>query len=301
MHFGSLVAAVGSYLEARCAGGEWYLRIEDLDAAREVPDAADLLQGALERLGFEWDGPVERQSARTELYETALRELQAAGRVYACTCSRADIRRRTGLEPGASEELRYPGTCRDTPAVGGPSAWRFRVHAGEQTFADRLQGRVSVDVEAQIGDFVVRRRDGPHAYQLAVVVDDAIQGITDVVRGADLLDNTPRQRLLQEALGLPMPTTAHLPLAVDEVGRKLSKSTQAPAIVLARPAESLWQALSFLRQRPPPELCGAPVAELWSWARSHWSLAPLTGIRVLPAWQPSAGDQDGFGTVKRMD
>lgn len=295
------MAAVGSYLEARCAAGEWYLRIEDLDAAREVPDAAGRIQSTLEQLGFDWDGPVLRQSARTELYEAALRKLQAVGRVYACTCSRAGIRRRAGLKPGAGEELRYPGTCREGHAVSGPSAWRFRVPPGEQRFADRLQGRLGVDVQAQIGDFVVRRRDGPHAYQLAVVVDDAAQGVTDVVRGADLLDNTPRQRLLQQALGLPMPTTAHLPLAVDTAGRKLSKSTQAPALDLARPAESLWRALSFLQQRPPSELCGAPVAELWSWARTHWSLQPLTGIRVLPAQQATAADQGGFGTAKRMD
>jgi len=269
---------VGSYLEARVHHGTWSLRIENVDRTREVPGAADLIIRTLAALGFEWDGPILYQGDRTASYAAALDRLARAGLVYPCSCSRTEIEAALQGTPSTGDELRYPGTCSLRPRhPQRPMATRFRVPPGPVRFVDALQGEVSQDVAAEVGDFVVRRRDGYVAYQLAVVVDDAELDVTHVVRGADLLDNTPRQILLQRALGFPLPRYAHLPLAVDAAGAKLSKSAQSLPVDPSRGSAVLWQALDFLRQSPPGPLAAAPLAEVWDWALGHWDLSRLRG------------------------
>jgi glutamyl-Q tRNA(Asp) synthetase len=280
LHFGSLIAAVGSYLEARTRGGEWLVRIEDLDPPRERPGAADAILATLEHLDLHWDGPVLRQSTRGDAYQAALDRLAATGRTFRCACSRAQL---TALpqnlrrDPG--DELFHPRVCPLSPAAAGTStACRFRTRDGDVEFMDRVQGRQFANVARTVGDFVLRRRDGWYAYQLAVVVDDAAQGVTDVVRGADLLGSTARQILLQEALGLPRLTYMHLPLAVDESGLKLSKSDDAPALSRERPAAQLVAVLEFLRQGPPAGLGDASPGEVLQWARAHWRPGLFSGM-----------------------
>lgn len=284
LHFGSLLAAVGSYLQARCAAGRWLVRIEDLDAPRVVPGAADTIVATLAAFDFNWDGDIEYQSRRTDLYAQALEQLRVQNAVYECSCTRTQIAAVAGDD---AEELRYPGTCahRHVPHTAA-TAWRLRVPPGTVKFVDCIQGPQSQDVHAAVGDFVVRRRDGLFAYHLAVVIDDAAQGVTEVVRGADLLSSTPRQIVLQRALGLATPRYCHVPLAVDAQGRKLSKSSQSEAIVPERASHLLWQALQTLAQDPPSELARAPVREIWQWALAHWSLAPLSGRRTCAAPPP---------------
>ena len=256
LHLGSLVAAVGSWLSARSAGGEWLVRMEDLDAPRVVPGAADAILRALERYGLTWDGPVAVQSTRTHLYGLALARLRSAGLAYDCGCTRAEVARASGA-PDAADPVDaagavYPGTCRDGLPSGRPArAVRFRVPQGAVAFEDGVRGRVEEDVARVVGDFVVRRADGPFAYQLAVVVDDADQGVTEVVRGGDLLSSTGRQVALQRALGLPTPAYAHLPLLVGPDGKKLGKRDGAlPLETLdgARVRRTLDLALRLLGQ-----------------------------------------------------
>lgn len=283
LHFGSLVTAVGSYLEARKAGGRWLVRIENLDPPREVPAAAAGMLRTLERLGFAWDEEVLYQSNRTEAYETALQRLRALDLAYPCSCSRSELQMTEHMADNG-EELRYPGFCQVQPRRStGPHAYRFRAPPQAIGFHDDLQGDLVVDLADTIGDFVIKRRDGLFAYQLAVVVDDAAQGITHVVRGADLLMNTPRQIALQQALGIASPRYMHLPLATDAAGRKLSKATGASAVDELAASKALWKALAFLGLDPPWELGTAPVTELWNWAVEHWSPRRLAGIRDIPA------------------
>lgn len=280
LHFGSLVAAVGSYLAARNAQGDWLVRIEDLDPPRSAPGAAEQILRTLEAFGFHWTESITRQSTRAEIYEAAVVKLLADGRAFPCSCSRSELlagRRRPQAE---GEELHYPGWCRNgVRAPGRALAIRFRVPAGSIQFDDEIQGSQSFEPELDGGDFVIRRRDGLYAYQLAVVLDDAAQGITHVVRGADLLNSTPRQIALQRALRLPTPMYAHLPVVTDGNGVKLSKSEGAAAIDAGRPSPQLWRALRFLKQAPPADLASATVAELWQWAIEHWRVGPLRGLR----------------------
>jgi glutamyl-Q tRNA(Asp) synthetase len=292
LHFGSLVAAVGSYLEARSRAGEWLVRIEDLDPPRERPGAADDILLTLERLGLHPDGDVLRQSRRRAAYQHAFDRLRDAGRLRPCRCSRARLaalEENRGRPPG--EELFHPPTCIDGANGAVQPAWRFVVPDEEVDFLDRVQGRQSENVARTCGDFVVRRRDGLFAYQLAVVVDDAAQGVTDVVRGMDLLGSTARQILLQSALGVPRPTYMHLPLALDASGVKLSKSAGAPAVSDAAPAAPIVAALRFLRQEPPRGLAHAPLEAVWAWAIANWRPMRLAGTRSAPA--PEAAGMDG--------
>ena len=276
LHFGSLVAAVGSYLDARSRGGRWLLRMEDLDPPREMSGAADGILRCLEAFGFQWDGQVLYQSRRMEAYAAATAELLRSGAAFPCACSRSEIA--DGGLHGLEGPI-YPGTCRDgLPAGRQARAVRVRVPNRRMDFADGIQGRVSQDLARDIGDFIVRRADGCYAYQLAVVVDDGFQGITDVVRGADLLLSTPRQLLLQELLGLPGPRYLHLPVAVNGAGEKLSKQTHARPLEGQEAGPALWQALTFLRQEPPEALRAASIEEIWSWAVPHWRREPLHGI-----------------------
>lgn len=270
LHFGSLVAAIGSYLRARSQKGEWLVRMEDIDPPREVAGAADAILRTLDRYGFEWDGMVCYQTNRSEAYLEALEQLRREGRTYRCQCSRREIgeaAHRLGLLPGI-----YPGTCR-TANVGEHQrhAIRLLVPATEIGFVDALQGHFRQRLDNEVGDFVLHRADGLFAYQLAVVVDDAEQGITEVVRGSDLLDNTPRQIALQQALGLETPDYLHLPVVLNREGQKLSKQTFAPALDDNHPVPALWQGLVFLGQQPPIELQHGSVYELWDWAIQHWN------------------------------
>ena len=283
LHFGSLVAAVGSYLQARRAQGKWLVRIEDLDPPRAVPGAAEQILTTLQAFGFIWDEPVVYQSARTELYEQALRTLIERGQCYRCSCTRSELQALHGGVADNSEELRYPGYCVNGPLrAQGPHAWRLRVPEDPICFRDGLQGEHCLDLHDSIGDFIVKRRDGWFAYQLAVVVDDDAQGITEVVRGADLLLNTPRQIALQRALGMHTPDYMHLPLVTDAHGHKLAKSTAAAPIDDNQTGQTLWQALRILRQAPPPELQSEAPRVIWQWATSHWNVSTLKGLRDLP-------------------
>ena len=276
LHFGSLVAAVGSWLDARAHGGRWLLRMEDLDPPREMPGAADRILHTLEAFGLEWDGPVLYQSERTEAYAAAEAQLMDAEVAFPCGCTRSEIADSSlhGLEGPI-----YPGTCRQGLPLGREArALRLKAPDEAISFEDGLLGRVSQNLAQQVGDFIIRRADGCHAYQLAVVVDDAYQGITHVVRGADLLHSTPRQILLQRLLGLATPQYLHLPVAVDRAGEKLSKQTQARPVEDQKAGVALWQALVFLRQEPPEALQSASIEELRSWALPHWRREPLKGI-----------------------
>lgn len=243
LHFGSLVAALGSWLRARSIGGGWFVRIEDIDPLREVPGAADAIVQQLIAFGLVPDGPALRQSADRDRHAAARDRLLAAGVAYRCACSRADLAPYGG---------RHPARCiAPPPAADRPAAVRLRVPAGVVRFDDAVQGPIEQDVAAEVGDFVIWRNDGWPAYQLAVVVDDAAQGVTEVVRGADLLDSTPRQYLLQRLLGLPHPRWMHLPLVLDADGRKLGKRDQAHPVDPADPLPALRMALRFLGQAVP--------------------------------------------------
>lgn len=270
LHFGSLVAAVGSYLDARQQGGEWLVRMEDIDTPRNVPGAAEQILAALESFGFEWDGPVLWQSTRLDAYTAALDCLQQRGVLYACACSRKEIAD-SASRPAVDGGLAYPGTCRNgLPPGRAARAWRLRVDEREISFVDRVQGRIAQSLERDVGDFVLRRADGLFAYQLAVTVDDNFQGISDIVRGADLLASTPRQIWLQQLLGYAEPRYAHLPVVCNAAGEKLSKQTLAPALDLASASPQLCAALAFLGQAAPEELARTSVPEVWQWAMENW-------------------------------
>jgi len=272
LHLGSLVAAVGSFVDARSCGGRWLLRMEDLDAARVIPGCADEMLHTLEGFGLHWDGAVEYQSARTEHYARAQQALTALGLTFQCSCSR---RERT-------PEGGYPGTCRDGPRRRGPTATRFRVEDRVVSFADRAQGVCRFPL-GERGDVIIRRRDGAFAYQLAVVVDDALQGVTDVVRGADLLDSTPWQLALQGALQLPTPRYAHLPLITEPGGAKLAKSRRSVALDPAQRGRQLQEALALLGQEPPVTLKFESPQTVLDWACAHWDLDRFQGVRQVRA------------------
>lgn len=258
LHAGSLVAALASYLDARAHGGTWLLRIEDIDKPRTVPGADRLIMRQLRTLGLQWDGEVMWQSQRDAAYRQAMEDLTARGLVYGCACTRREIidnhaalERARGVRQALVDgERPYVGTCRDGLPPGRlPRAWRLRVPPGEESFTDRWLGEQRQNVAQAVGDFVLRRADGMWAYQLAVVVDDAAQGVTDIVRGADLLSSTARQRVLARLLGAQPPRVMHVPLVLDPItGLKLSKQNHAPALDLARPVEALehaWRVLGF--------------------------------------------------------
>ena len=276
-----MVAAVGSFLDPRSRGGTWLVRIDDLDPPRAVPGANDAILRCLDAFGMHWDGTVAYQSVRNDAYHAALHQLRQSGRTYPCACSRKEISD-SGL--AGAEGAVYPGTCRQ-----GLAAWRearalrLRTDGAAVEFEDGLQGHVRQALQAEIGDFVVYRADHVFAYHLACAVDDAEQGITDVVRGADLTASTPRQIYLQTLLGLPTPAYLHLPVAVNGTGEKLSKQTRAPAVDQAHRAAVLDRVLRFLGHAPPAGLAGAGIAGLWQWAVTNWcreSLPRASAITV---------------------
>jgi glutamyl-Q tRNA(Asp) synthetase len=273
LHLGSLLAAVGSYLDARSAGARWLVRIEDLDTPRVIPGCADEMLRTLEAFGFEWDGEVLFQSARRAAYREALDSLVAAGRAYPCSCSRKDL-------AGLDEESGYPGSCRNGPTRSGPTALRFRVSEAHVHFDDMFLGPQYFNL-ATCGDVVVERRDRLASYQIAVVIDDAFQQVTRVVRGADLLASTPWQIDLQRALSLPRPIYGHLPLLLEPDGSKLSKSRRSLPLDPAAAPAALVSTLTHLSQAPPPDLAHSSIKEVWKWAIRHWNPQALAGKRAV--------------------
>jgi glutamyl-Q tRNA(Asp) synthetase len=263
LHLGSLYTAVASFLDARAHHGRWLLRIEDIDKPREIAGSADRILRTLQAFGMEWDGEVVRQSDRTDFYAAALRSLESRKLTFECSCSRLQL----------EDESRYPGTCRMHPAVcGAPASIRLRVEPALIYFADRIQGAYRQDVAAAVGDFILRRRDQLYAYVLAVVVDDAAQGITHIVRGADLLDNTPRQIYLQRELGLPLPRYAHVPVLTEPDDTKLAKSRRSVRVDSVEALPQLLAVFSMLGLPVPASLARATLAEAWSWAIAHWDV-----------------------------
>ncbi len=281
LHFGSLLAACASYLEARRNGGRWLLRVENIDPPREQPGASEDIVRVLDEFGFEWDGPVFYQSESKEAHLDALDTLEQ--HLFRCDCSRRVL----ADEPVGALGTIYPGTCRERE-VDGESAIRVHVYDTTTRFTDRLQGPQSMDLARESGDFVVLRRDGLVAYHLAVVVDDALHGVTDIVRGIDLMPSTHRQVHLQQLLGVPTPGYAHIPVAVHPDGDKLSKLTGAAPIDSTDASGTLVRALETLRQAPPDNLRTEPLAEVWRWALAHWNMSTLAGLEsVLPAGRDS--------------
>ena len=276
LHFGSLVAAVASYAEARRHGGAWLLRIEDVDTPRSVAGATEEILATLAACGMQHDGAIVFQSQRDDAYHAVLHQLREHKLAYPCACTRREV---------ADSALRgiegpvYPGTCRHDIGSRPARAWRVDTRGARIAFDDAVQGRIEQNLETEIGDFVLYRADNLYAYQLAVVVDDAEQGITHVVRGADLLDSTPRQIYLQKLLNLPTPQYLHLPIAVNAAGEKLSKQTRAPAIECTNVLPALIDALRFLGQQPPA-LDSVPA--LWQWTAENWRREKIPRSRVGP-------------------
>jgi len=276
LHFGSLVAAAASFLQARSKNGRWLLRIEDIDPPREQPGANESILRALDHYGFQWDGSVIYQSASHEAHKDALQSLIDQSLAYPCKCSRRDLANAARGPLG----IVYPGTCRDSKDLID-AAVRLRTNNTEIGFQDALQGRFAQQLESESGDFVVRRRDGLTAYHLAVVVDDEIQGITEVVRGIDLLDSTPRQIWLQRLLQYQTPDYVHIPVITHEDGSKLSKLTGANGISLNSATKTLCAALAVLGQNPPRELAYASISDVWSWASESWQIEQLIGQKTI--------------------
>jgi len=277
LHFGSLVAALASWADARQHHGRWLLRIEDIDPPREIPGSADSIASALATHGLEWDGDIEYQRNRSTGYDNALQQLTENKRIYSCTCTRKRLRE-DAIRSGHSA---YPGHCRLQHHSGDYLPVRFVVRDECIRFDDLAAGSVEENVSQSIGDFLVRRRGGLYAYQLAVVVDDALQGVNHVVRGADLLDNTARQIALQGALGYETPAYLHVPLVVGDDGRKLCKQNDAPALNLAEPLKNLANAWKFLNQDPAVNGTSSP-GEFLSQAISTWQRSRLHKQRSGP-------------------
>ncbi len=279
LHFGSLVAALGSYLDARRHQGEWLVRIEDLDKPREMPGAADAILRTLEAFGLYWDEEPVYQSRRSEAYEAALEQLRYSGQTYPCSCSRKQIILRC---PSGPEGAVYDRHCRlNGIDVTQPQAQRLLVADRPVKFTDLILGEIEHKLSEQVGDFILKRRDGLYAYQLAVVVDDAWQDISHVVRGGDLLLSTPRQRLLQQHLKLPELNYAHLPLALDENGKKLSKQYNALPVDPEQPMPALYAALKHLGQALPASADAIEQPrDLLAWAVNEWRLDKVPGTAL---------------------
>jgi len=270
---GSLYTAAASYLDARAQAGRWLLRIEDLDRPRVIAGAATGILNTLQKFGFEWDGEVWWQSERTDCYRGAVDSLRARGLTFECSCSRSQL----------ADDERYPGHCRASPrSPGGPTATRLRVDAASIQFTDRIQGTFRQDVAKAVGDFVLHRRDATYAYVLAVVVDDEAQGVTHVVRGADLLDNTPRQIHLQRLLSLTTPDYAHVPLLTEPDGRKLAKSARSVSVDSAAVKPQLQLVFELLRLFPPPDLLDGSIEDMWAWAIPLWNPTRLARALMHP-------------------
>jgi glutamyl-Q tRNA(Asp) synthetase len=274
VHYGTLIAAAGSYLQAKKNNGEWLIRMEDVDTTRKIDGADTDILRTLELFGFEWDGEVIYQSRQTEYYDQALEQLISKSLVFPCSCSRKLLAR--------SNRNIYPGICRQR-RLPEHNKHALRVIANNVNieFNDAVMGKQSQNIKQQCGDFIVKRRDGLFAYQLAVVVDDAMQNISEIVRGADLLDSTPRQIYLQQLLHYPTPDYCHLPLAVDATGNKISKSEGASKINLDNRKKLLISVLGFLGQQPPADLFESNINDIWTWAVKHWQIKRVPAIKAI--------------------
>jgi glutamyl-Q tRNA(Asp) synthetase len=280
LHFGSLIAAVASYCDAKANTGKWLVRMEDLDKPREMKGAADNILRTLEAFGFAWNDEVVYQSQRAKLYAETLNVLQNKQLIYPCTCTRKEIAD-SGNALGIDGVI-YPKTClKHAPETDIHAAYRIMTLDKNIAFLDEIQGEITQNLARDVGDFILKRADGLFAYQLAVVADDAAQGITHIVRGADLLDSTPRQLYLQQVLGFATPNYAHIPIVANIVGEKLSKQTLAEPIDISLPEYHILNALSFLGQQPPAELKNANLNEIWCWATSNWKLSQVPKKRQV--------------------
>lgn len=290
LHFGSLITAVGSYLRARSQDGEWLVRMEDIDPPREQVGAADAILRALEAYHLHWDGAVLYQNKRGEAYAAALNQLKNQEDSFPCSCTRAAIAaittRASQSTPSNKDDIAaniYPGTCRNgLPPGTSERAVRVRVANHTDIFTDALQGQQETSLQDKIGDFVVRRADGLFAYHLAVVVDDAEQKISEIVRGTDLLSSTTPQRYLQTRLGFGHPAYCHLPIATNSQGQKLSKQTFASAIDIQNPGPTLVKVLTYLGQQPDTELAGTSPEEILAWAIKHWDFQKVPQCMAIP-------------------
>lgn len=278
LHFGSLLAAVASYLQAKSQSGLWLLRVEDIDPPRQQDGATEKILAALERYGFEWDGPVSYQGDNIERHMQVVSDLRRAGLAYPCSCSRRDL---ANVKQGTLGAI-YPGTCREG-CTGADFAIRVRTDDAIVQFDDVLQGIQQQRLESESGDFVILRRDGLIAYHLAVVADDFDQGITEIVRGIDLLDSTPRQIHLQRLLDYETPGYLHIPVAENDQGQKLSKLTGAPGLPLDEVNPILIATLNALGQQPPHELAQGSLDDIWSWSIKHWQPLVMASQTVIPA------------------
>ncbi len=267
LHFGSLVAAAASYLQAKACNGKWHLRIDDLDPPREEPGAKDKILTTLEAYKLFWDGPVVYQSANLDLYQEALVNLQNKNLSFNCVCTRANLK----------QYKIYPGFCKDKNLKPDNSAVRLKTNQSIIKIDDLVQGTKQWNLALDVGDFIIKRKDGLFAYQIAVVVDDAKLGVTEIIRGMDLIDETPKQIYLQQCLGMKTPTYGHVPLATHADGDKLSKQTHAPILKLDKKSisQSIFEVLVFLGQKPPAELAKEEANELWQWAITNWDINKL--------------------------
>jgi glutamyl-Q tRNA(Asp) synthetase len=281
LHFGSLVAAVASYCDAKANAGKWLVRMEDLDKPREVKGAADDILRTLEAFRFEWDSEVLYQSQCDEIYAKAFSKLQTQNLIYPCTCTRKEIADSSNAQ--GIDGLIYPKTCLNKSALRANihAAYRAMVLDETITFVDAIQGEITQNLAKDVGDFILKRKDGLFAYQLAVVVDDAAQGVTHIVRGADLLDSTPRQIYLQQRLNFANPSYAHVPVATNVAGEKLSKQTLAEPISMHLPEHQLFEVLSFLGQNPPSEIKNVTLNEVWRWVITNWRIANVPKQRAI--------------------
>ncbi|OAI05756.1 glutamyl-Q tRNA(Asp) ligase [Methylomonas methanica] len=277
LHLGSLYTALASYLDARQHNGLWLLRIDDLDTPRNMSGASDDILDCLQSFGLHWDGEVDYQSQHLDQYEQALVELQNRHALYPCTCSRSSL---------ANSPLIYPGYCRaKAQSTDAPHALRVKSADISIHFIDALQGDITQNLASEHGDFIVKRKDGIIAYQLACVVDDQRQKVNRVVRGYDLLDSTPKQQYLQHLLGYPSPLYMHIPLIVDSEGNKLSKQTRAEAVSPNQAGPTLFLLLTLLKQNPPPDLRLAAIDSILEWAIEHWQTERLTNTQAVSALQ----------------
>ena len=273
MHLGSLYTAAASYLDARANGGRWLLRIDDLDRPREVQGSAANILRTLQAFGFEWDAEIARQADRTAYYAAAVDGLRTRGLTFECSCSRLSL----------TEGDRYPGSCRGGPLIAGAAtATRLRVDPGYVQFSDRIQGTYRQDVAAAVGDVILKRRDQLFAYVLAVVIDDAAAGVTHVVRGADLLDNTPRQIYLQRLLGLPTPAYAHVPVLVEAGGGKLAKSARSVRVDGGSVLPQLLRVFELLGLGTAPDRATCTIDAAWAWATQRWDIGRMPKRLTLP-------------------
>ena len=273
LHLGSLYAALASFLHARACQGQWLLRIDDIDSPREVAGASESIIDTLQSFGLHWDGPIVNQSSHLENYQSIIDQLITQKQVYPCTCSRKSL--------SALDMHVYPGICRHLQDQKPPYSLRLKSTECEISFDDELQGPQKSNFSQQHGDFIIKRKDGITAYQLAVVIDDHLQNISHVVRGFDLLDSTPKQIALQNILGFNTPHYCHFPIIIDPQGNKLSKQQCAQAVSAETPQKTLFLLLELLQQNPPSQLKTASVQEIISWGIEHWQLSPLKKVRAI--------------------